>query len=77
MVRRMSKNTHFKDMCSKEVELHVQNLLSILSLIINTFWGRRWQMLSSQDSLSVYFDNSQLFKTMLNSSIGVCQIMLL
>lgn len=39
MVKCMSKNTHFKEMCSKEIEPHVLKLLSILGLIINTFGG--------------------------------------
>ena len=35
VVRCGSKNGHQKDMCSKEIELRVQNILTILSLIID------------------------------------------
>ena len=40
MVRCESKDGHQKDMCSKEIELHAPNLLSILgSKIVNILGG--------------------------------------
>ena len=39
MVRCGSNNRHQKDMCLKEFGMHVQNLLTILDLIVNIIGG--------------------------------------
>ena len=39
MVECESKNGHLKDMCWKEIELHAQNLLAILDIIVNIIDG--------------------------------------
>ena len=36
MIRRDSKNKHQKNMCSKEIGLRAQNIVTVLSLIVNT-----------------------------------------
>ena len=33
------KDRHLKDMCSKEIKLHAQNKITILSSIVNIIWG--------------------------------------
>ena len=42
-----SKNMHQKDMCSKEIGLLAQDMIVILSLIINIFGGDLYGHLSS------------------------------
>ena len=39
MVWHGSKNIYRKDMCSKEIGLHVQNMISILNPIVNVIGG--------------------------------------
>ena len=39
VVRRESKNGHQKDMCLKEIELCVQNMLTIIGSIIDMIGG--------------------------------------
>ena len=40
VVRCDSKNGHQKNMCPKYIILHVQNMITILSSIVNIIWGR-------------------------------------